>query len=101
MEKSWCARAHYSEAARICSQTVHIAPNSDKAVLLYAKASLLSGDPGSADDAMRAHNGGRFEDTPEYPGSKSNIRTGRQRGQGNQQAIELAAQPVRSRKRPA
>ena len=49
-------------------ETLRIAPRSDKAVLLAAKAALLSGDFDSADKALQGHDGGHFEDAdkPEF-----------------------------------
>lgn len=86
-------QAHYSEAAAHLQQTVDIAPNSDKAVLLFAKASLLSGDPGAADKAMRAHNGGQFEVTPEYQEVDRIFDRAVSALKETQQAIDLAGQP--------
>ena len=56
------AKGRYTEALPHLRETLQIAPNSDKAVLLTAKAALLSGDVDSADKALQAHNGGHFED---------------------------------------
>jgi hypothetical protein len=56
----------YAQAVPYLAQTVRVAPNSDKAVLLFAKASLLSGNPEPVQAAMKGHNGGRFEDSPEF-----------------------------------
>ncbi len=48
-------------------QTVQVAPGSDKAVLLLAKASLLSGDPETAEHAIDGHNGGKgFEQDSDF-----------------------------------
>jgi hypothetical protein len=52
----------YVEALPYLQKTVAIAPASDKAVLLTAKAALLSGDPEVADKALHGHNNGYFED---------------------------------------
>lgn len=55
-------QAKYAEAIPHLKQTVQLAPGSDKAVLLLAKAALLSGDPNTAADAVRGHhNGLEFE----------------------------------------
>jgi tetratricopeptide (TPR) repeat protein len=81
----------YGEAVPHLRQTVEIAPNSDKAVLLFAKASLLSGDPGSADAALSAHNGGRFEDTPQYQEVDRIFGRAANAMKETSQAIELAA----------
>lgn len=57
----------YAEAVLHLKQTVQVAPKSDKAVLLLAKAALLSGDPGTAMDAVRGHNnGGGFEQDSDF-----------------------------------
>jgi tetratricopeptide (TPR) repeat protein len=56
----------YAQAVPYLAQTVRVAPNSDKAVLLFSKACLLSGDPGPVEAAMNGHNGGRFEDNSEF-----------------------------------
>jgi hypothetical protein len=53
---------HYSDALPHLQETIRIAPASDKAVLLAAKAALLSGDVASAAKALQGHNGGYFED---------------------------------------
>jgi tetratricopeptide (TPR) repeat protein len=49
----------YSEAVPHLKQTVQIAPGSDKAVLLLAKAALLSGDPITASNVVEGHNHGQ------------------------------------------
>ena len=49
----------YAEAVPHLKQTVQVAPGSDKAVLLLAKAALLSGDPDAASDAVRGHSNGQ------------------------------------------
>jgi hypothetical protein len=56
------AKRQYAQALPHLQETLRIAPNSDKAVLLTAKAALLSGDVDSADKALQAHSGGHFED---------------------------------------
>jgi tetratricopeptide (TPR) repeat protein len=62
------AKGRYSEALSHLQETLRIAPGSDKAVLLAAKAALLIGDVPSADKALQGHNGGHFEDAskPEF-----------------------------------
>ncbi len=62
------AKGRYSEALPHLQETLRIAPGSDKAVLLAAKAALLSGDVASAAKALQGHNGGYFEDAskPEF-----------------------------------
>lgn len=52
----------YLEALPYLKETLRIAPGSDKAALLAAKAALLTGDVESADKALHEHNGGHFED---------------------------------------
>lgn len=57
----------YAEAVPHLKQTVQVAPGSDKAVLLLAKAALLSGDPKTAADAVYGHNNGRdFEQDRDF-----------------------------------
>ena len=56
------AKRRYAEALPHLQETLRIAPNSDKAVLLTAKAALLSGDVDTADKALQAHSGGHFDD---------------------------------------
>jgi tetratricopeptide repeat protein len=53
---------HYADALPHLQETIRIAPASDKAVLLAAKAALLSGDVASAAKALQGHNGGYFDD---------------------------------------
>jgi hypothetical protein len=53
---------HYAEALPFLQETIRIAPQSDKAVLLAAKAALKSGDIDSANKAFQGHSGGHFED---------------------------------------
>lgn len=55
------AKARYTEALPHLQATLRVAPNSDKAALLTAKAALLSGDVETADKALQAHSGGHFE----------------------------------------
>lgn len=59
---------HYAEAVPHLQETIRIAPSSDKAVLLLAKAALLSGNVESAAKALQGHNSGYFEDAsnPEF-----------------------------------
>jgi len=54
--------SHYAEALPFLQETLRIAPQSDKAVLLTAKAALKSGDIESANQAFQGHSGGHFED---------------------------------------
>lgn len=56
------AKGRYTQALPHLQETLRIAPNSDKAVLLTAKAALLSGDVETAGKALQAHSGGHFED---------------------------------------
>jgi len=51
----------YSEALPYLKETLKIAPRSDKAVLLTAKAALLTGDTQTAGAAFDGHDGGKFE----------------------------------------
>jgi tetratricopeptide (TPR) repeat protein len=53
----------YSDALPYLKETLRIAPRSDKAVLLTAKAALLSGDMQTANAAFQGHDGGRFENS--------------------------------------
>jgi tetratricopeptide (TPR) repeat protein len=52
----------YEEALPYLQEALRIAPNSDKAVLLTAKAALLSGEYDIADKAIQGHNNGHFDD---------------------------------------
>ena len=54
--------SHFAEALPYLQETLRIAPQSDKAVLLASMAALKSGDPDAANKAFQAHNGGNFED---------------------------------------
>ena len=51
----------YSEALPYLTETVRIAPQSDKAVLLTAEAALKAGDIETAGKALDGHAGGHFE----------------------------------------
>jgi hypothetical protein len=51
----------YAEALSYLKETLKIAPRSDKAVLLTAKAALLTGDMETAGAAFDGHDGGKFE----------------------------------------
>jgi len=55
-------QAKFAEAEAHLKETVRIAPLSDKAVLLLAKAALLTGDVQTASKALQGHNDGNFED---------------------------------------
>jgi Tfp pilus assembly protein PilF len=55
-------QGRYEEAKQRLQQVVELAPASDKAVLLMARAALLSGDVDAAQRAFQGHNQGRFED---------------------------------------
>jgi hypothetical protein len=59
---------HFAQAIPYLQETVRIAPQSDKAVLLLAKAALKTGDIDTADKAIQGHSGGHFEeaDKPEF-----------------------------------
>jgi hypothetical protein len=52
----------YADALPYLKNTLNIAPGSDKASLLAAKAALMIGDMASADKALQGHNGGHYED---------------------------------------
>jgi hypothetical protein len=56
-------KGRYAEALPYLQETLKIAPRSDKAVLLTAKAALLSGDMQSAAKAIDGHDNGHFEDS--------------------------------------
>src|SRR6185369_13287446 len=51
----------YAEALPYLKETLKIAPRSDKAVLLTAKAALLTGDMQTAGAAFDGHDSGKFE----------------------------------------
>jgi hypothetical protein len=61
-------KRRYADALPHLKETLRIAPASDKAALLGAKAALLSGDFETADRAIQGHNGGHFEhaENPEF-----------------------------------
>ena len=52
----------YKQALPYLQETLEIAPESDKAVLLTAKAALAIGDIDTADKALQGHNAGHFQD---------------------------------------
>lgn len=56
---------HFEQALPYLQETLRVAPESDKAVLLAAKAALMAGQVDIADKAIQGHEGGHFED----PGS--------------------------------
>ena len=62
------AQGNYAKALPHLQETLRIAPASDKAALLAAKAALLTGDVASASKALQGHNDGSFEnaDKPEF-----------------------------------
>jgi hypothetical protein len=55
-------QGQYAKAVPLLQETVRIAPQSDKAVILTAKAALLSGEYEIAQKAIQGHNGGHFND---------------------------------------
>jgi tetratricopeptide (TPR) repeat protein len=55
-------QAKYADAIPHLAETLKIAPNSDKAALLAAKAALLSGDLRTAGSALHGHQNGYFDD---------------------------------------
>jgi Tetratricopeptide repeat len=61
-------KGQYQRALPYLKATLKIAPNSDKAALLTAKAALLTGDVQSAAQALENHDNGNFEDSgkPEF-----------------------------------
>jgi tetratricopeptide (TPR) repeat protein len=52
----------YLAAIPYLQETLNVAPDSDKAALLMAKAALLTGNVGLAQRALNGHRGGHFED---------------------------------------
>jgi tetratricopeptide (TPR) repeat protein len=56
-------KRRYAEALPYLQEALKIAPRSDKAALLAAKAALLTGDMQSASSALQGHNSGHFEDS--------------------------------------
>jgi hypothetical protein len=56
----------YAAAIPHLQQTVNIAPESDKAALLLAKAALMTGRADIADKVLNGHNGGHFEITDQF-----------------------------------
>jgi hypothetical protein len=59
---------HFGQALPHLQEALRIAPASDRAVLLTAKAALLSGEFDIADKALQGHNQGHFDDAskPEF-----------------------------------
>jgi len=55
-------QGRYSDALPYLQQTLGVAPGSDKAALLTAKAALLIGDVEVAQKALNGHDNGHFED---------------------------------------
>jgi hypothetical protein len=53
---------HYQQALPYLQETLRTAPQSDKAVLLTAKAALEIGDIDTADKAIQGHDAGHFQD---------------------------------------
>jgi hypothetical protein len=56
---------HFEQALPYLEESLRIAPESDKAALLTARAALMTGHFDIADKAIQGHNGGRFEDPGE------------------------------------
>jgi|SRR5579859_841356 len=52
----------FADALPHLKETLTVAPGSDKASLLAAKAALMIGDVASADKALHDHDGGHYED---------------------------------------
>jgi len=55
----------YQQALPYLEETVRVAPESDKAVLLAGRAALLTGRVDIADQVLHGHSGGKFEDPDE------------------------------------
>jgi tetratricopeptide (TPR) repeat protein len=55
-------KGQYSQSLKYLKETLRIAPESDKGVLLTAKAALMSGDVNTAQKALNDHHAGKFED---------------------------------------
>ena len=84
----------YAEAVEHLKQTVQIAPGSDKAVLLLAKAALLSGEPNTALDAVHGHsNGLGFEQDGDVQEVQSLFARTKPAIDKANKAMELAPQP--------
>ena len=56
---------HFDQALPYLQETVRVAPGSDKAVLLAARAALMAGRVDIADKVLHGHNDGHFEDPGE------------------------------------
>jgi len=56
---------HFDQALPYLQETVRVAPGSDKAVLLAARAALMTGRVDIADKVLHGHNDGHFEDPGE------------------------------------
>jgi len=56
---------HFAQALPYLQESVRIAPESDKAVLLTARAALMTGQVEVAQKALQGHSGGHFEDPGE------------------------------------
>jgi hypothetical protein len=83
----------YSEAVPHLKLTVQIAPGSDKAVLLLAKAALLSGDPDTASEAVRGHgNGQGFDQDSDVQEVESLFKRSKAAMDKANKAIELVQQ---------
>ena len=87
-------QGQYQQALPYLKATVKLAPNSDKGVLLTAKAAILSGDLQAASQALEGHNGGRFEnaDKPEFQEVRSLWRNATVALAKLEQAAKLEAQ---------
>jgi hypothetical protein len=55
----------FEKALPYLQESVRIAPESDKAALLTARAALMTDQVGIADQALHGHSGGHFEDVDE------------------------------------
>jgi tetratricopeptide (TPR) repeat protein len=91
-------QGRYAEALPHLQETLTVAPRSDKASLLAAKAAILSGDVASAAKALHDHDNGNYEDGQ----SAEFLEVSRLWDRANQalekvdQAVKLAQQEGRS-----
>lgn len=56
-------KKQYIAAIPLLETVLPAAPNCEKCILLYGKAEMLTGNPGTAYQALQKHNGGRFENS--------------------------------------
>jgi tetratricopeptide (TPR) repeat protein len=88
----------YEEAIPYLQETLKIAPRSDKAALLEAKACLEIGDVEGAQKALQDHDRGHFEDAqnPRFIEVEALWKRALQAVDKAEQAAKLAEQPGRS-----